>query len=281
MMKPALKVFMLVCLVFLTACGAVNPPTTIPIIDIGAATAEHETQVAAIVTDAFATLLAGTPSETPTPTLTPTLEATPTLENLKMSVSTDTNCRQGPGQVYDYLGGLQVGETAEPLARDPSGLYYYILNPDGSGYCWVWGRYATFNRETNFLPVYTPPATPTPTPDFSLAFEAIEGCVDLNMVELAVTNTGMVTWESYSMTMHNDTHGQSQTNSDNQFADTHACGAIITGQRIEPGQTQLISNTPFMHFIPSGDTFTATVKMCSLDNLAGVCLTKTFSFVVP
>ncbi len=95
-------------------------------------------------------------SPSPSPTFTPT------LEKLTLGVSTDTNCRSGPGSVYDRLGGIQVGETAEIFARDPGSQYFFIQNPDdASGSCWVWNRYATPSGSTAGLPVFTPPPTPT------------------------------------------------------------------------------------------------------------------------
>jgi hypothetical protein len=93
--------------------------------------------------------------ETATPTGTPV-----TL----ISVSVDTNCRIGPGRVYDWLGFLAVGEEVEIVARDPSGYYWYIKNPTADGFCWVAGDYASIVGETQPLPVYTPMPTPTFTP---------------------------------------------------------------------------------------------------------------------
>jgi hypothetical protein len=93
--------------------------------------------------------------ETATPTSTPV-----TL----ISVSVDTNCRIGPGRVYDWLGFLAVGEEVEIVARDPSGYFWYIKNPTADGFCWVAGDYASIVGETQPLPVYTPMPTPTFTP---------------------------------------------------------------------------------------------------------------------
>lgn len=102
---------------------------------------------------------------TPTITLTPTISLTPTSEVPTVSVSVDTNCRFGPGNVYQYLGALLVGESAEVVARNSAGTYWYIRNPDIAGeFCWLWGEYATVSGDTTRLPVFTPPPTPTFTP---------------------------------------------------------------------------------------------------------------------
>src|SRR5512135_1880635 len=124
------QLFMLAGLIILTACSPVSTPG----VDPAAATAAYETEVSVLVTQAFATLQAFTPESSATPSLTlqpPAATPTrvpPTSVAPLISVSVDTNCRRGPGQVYDYLGGLMVGETAQILARDPSGLYWYIQN---------------------------------------------------------------------------------------------------------------------------------------------------------
>jgi hypothetical protein len=75
----------------------------------------------------------------------------------------DTNCRLGPGQVYDIVGGLLVGETGNVVGRYLDGNYWIINNPDGGGECWLWGYYATLEGPLDNLPYYTPPPTPTPT----------------------------------------------------------------------------------------------------------------------
>ena len=78
---------------------------------------------------------------TPLPTLTPTLSPTPNFTATPsvplISVTVDTNCRSGPGKIYDYLGGLFVGQTAEVYGKNPSGDYFYIRLPENSSiYCW-------------------------------------------------------------------------------------------------------------------------------------------------
>jgi hypothetical protein len=103
--------------------------------------------------------------ETPQPSLTPTatITLTPTQDKPMVSVSVDTNCRTGPGKIYDWIGGLLVGEKAEVVGVSTDGQYWIIKNPDQNGECWLWGNYATVTGPTAELPKYTPPPTPTPT----------------------------------------------------------------------------------------------------------------------
>ena len=101
-------------------------------------------------------------TQIPTSTLTPTITLTPTQEKPMVSVSVDTNCRTGPGKIYDYIGALLVGEMAEVVGQSMDGQYWIIKNPDQNGDCWLWTQYASVNGQTANLPRFTPPPTPTP-----------------------------------------------------------------------------------------------------------------------
>lgn len=103
------------------------------------------------------------PSSTPLPTDTPTITPTSTPTVPMVTVSVNTNCRTGPGVVYDLIGGLLVGEEAVVVGKYSAGNYWIINNPDSSGTCWLWGQYATVTGNIDGLPEYTPPPTPTPT----------------------------------------------------------------------------------------------------------------------
>ena len=107
---------------------------------------------------------------TPTITHTPTNTLTPAPAIPMVSVTVNTNCRFGPGQVYTYLGALLEGETAEIHGVNPDGNFWYIENPDNPGaYCWITAAYAQVTGDTSQVPVLTPPPTPTHTP-VSLSF---------------------------------------------------------------------------------------------------------------
>jgi hypothetical protein len=99
------------------------------------------------------------PVDTPTPTLTLTL----TPEAPMVTVSVDTNCRSGPGKIYNYVGALLVGEKAEVVGQSLDGQYWIIKNPDQAGECWLWANYAATTGPVAALPKYTPPPTPTPS----------------------------------------------------------------------------------------------------------------------
>ena len=97
----------------------------------------------------------------PTPTLK--AEISPTLTGVLLQVSNPTNCRVGPGKIYDKVSVLEPGKTVNVIARNASAEYWVIENPKGSGNCWVWGYYASVTGSTSSLPIWEPPHTPTPT----------------------------------------------------------------------------------------------------------------------
>jgi hypothetical protein len=111
-----------------------------------------------------------TATRMPKPTRTPSAIATrthrstrtPGAVGITVSVSVDTNCRVGPGSMYDMVGGLDVGETAEVVGKDAFGQYWIISDAGvPGGTCWIWGQYATVSGDTSGLPVIEPPPTPT------------------------------------------------------------------------------------------------------------------------
>jgi hypothetical protein len=101
------------------------------------------------------------PTNTPKP---PSVSGPPMV-----SVSQNTNCRAGPSVAYDHRYDMLVGKTAEVVGRSADGEYWVINRPDGRGQCWLWDEYATVTGDTSKIPVMTPPATPTPKPNITIA----------------------------------------------------------------------------------------------------------------
>ncbi|MCE7859335.1 MAG: hypothetical protein DYG86_06060 [Chloroflexi bacterium CFX2] len=106
----------------------------------------------------------GEPAFTATPQFTATPGPTSTPSVPQITVSVNTNCRTGPGVVYDLIDSLLVGQTGEIVGKN-SGVpnYWVIKRLNGSGTCWLWGQYATVTGNTSNLPEYPVPPTPTPT----------------------------------------------------------------------------------------------------------------------
>ena len=105
------------------------------------------------------------PAATATPEFTATPGPTSTPSVPQVSVTTNTNCRTGPGIVYDLIDALLIGQTAEVVGKNSSVPNYWVIKRlNGSGTCWLWGEYATVSGNTANLPEYPVPATPTPSP---------------------------------------------------------------------------------------------------------------------
>ncbi|MBM3145988.1 MAG: SH3 domain-containing protein [Chloroflexi bacterium] len=220
--------------------------------------------------------ISATSSQTPPPTLTWTPGAP------MVSVSENTNCRVGPGKVYELVGALLVGEQTEIVARDPSGQYWYVRNPDGGGYCWLWGYYATTVGNTGSLPVFTPPPTPTVTPTptpviaFNASFHEVDGCVGWN-IEFELKNTGQVMFQSVYTSVTDNNTAETVTSQSDSFEEWNGCLAGSTYLDLDPGDIGytvggMLANDP------TGHNVDATVKLCTGDGLAGTCVTRNLSF---
>ncbi len=204
------------------------------------------------------------------PSITPTLSATPTLGAPMASVSMDTNCRFGPGDVYEYEGALLVGEEAEVAGKLADESFWYIENPDAPPpHCWIWGMYASVTGDKSGIPILTPPPTPTKTPE-PMSFSAVEydviQCVSYGFVT-KVTNTGAVPLESYSITIQHPNEGVTMVSHQDFFAGESSCGFTHV-DNIPVGGVEFIVLEGFQ--VPGG-LYKVTLKVCTEENLGGTC----------
>jgi hypothetical protein len=223
------------------------------------------------------TLTPEPPTLTPTTTLsaTPLLPLTPGVPMI--SVSLATNCRAGPGKVYDPKGSLLVGEMAEVVGRDPTGNYWYIRNPDqANGFCWVWGEYATISGNTALLPVHTPAPTPTPVPTFDVRFDKLDACAGW-WVELQVTNTGTMPLKSIYLVVKDIETDVDVSMAVDKFTTRQGCLGTFTKEVLFPGETATVSSPPFA-YDPKGHKLRATVTVCADLGQKGACATQAIKF---
>lgn len=216
------------------------------------------------------------PTDTPSPeiVMTATITLTPTPETPMVSVSMDTNCRKGPGTVYDYIGALLVGETAEVVGASRDGEYWIIKNPDRAGECWLWGRYATVTGPTEALPKYTPPPTPTP---IATATPTVTATPEYNWTGTWTTSFGMPSMmhETIAFTL-------TQTGSTVSGSFTHGpdivtlSGSLSADKRTLTGTwTSLPSSGPFAFYLVSANQFrgnkdSSTYEWCGYRAGAGL-----------
>ncbi len=236
------------------------------------------------------------PIYTATATLMPTITPTLAPSIPSVSVSIDTNCRTGPGKIYDYLTALVVGETAEVIGKYTStSPSYWIITKD-SFTCWLWGKYATVEGETSNLPEMIPPPSPTPTitptntatatptgPNFVLSYEGISHCSPGDdYAILKWVNSGSVVFESAQVEIQdlNTTLNLFGPSFSNSPFGTASPGCGVGNSNLGVGNTAYSSyyiGTP----APAGHNIRITVTLCSQDNMNGDCLTLIKDGVLP
>jgi hypothetical protein len=273
-----------VLLIVSLACGLPSAPTQ----DVNSilGTAIMQTMVSALTQTAQAIVPVDiidtqtatfTPIHTPTETLTPSPVFTATAIVPQVSVSVATNCRVGPGKVYDRVGALLIGQVAEVFGRDATGTYWYIRNPSQSnGFCWLWGEYATVTGNFAALPMFTPPPTPTPMAAFEADFDGLETCAGW-WVDLKLTNTGGISFASVSLTVRDTVTDIVVSMYTDVFNNINGCTDSSTKDVLNPGANHIVS-APAFAYDPSGHKLRATITLCSRDGQNGTCITETIKF---
>lgn len=284
--------------ILLLAMLACSPSTPVPVPTQSIDTAIAETAAIAMTQTALAlppALETFTPESTLTATVTATdtpiaaLLFTATSQVAMITVSVATNCRNGPGKVYDYEGALLAGDTTEVLARDPSGEYWYARNPDSSGaeYCWLWGKYATVTGNTSILPVYTPPPTPTstftPVPTFTgtghasfvVSYSGLDTCTGNWWVDVKISNNGTITYKSVDMVVKDTVTNITLENLADEFKDNDGCNKTTIKDVLAPGDTYLLS-APTFNYDPGGHLLKVTLILCPQTGQKGICAKQNF-----
>jgi hypothetical protein len=107
---------------------------------------------------------AGTPTEAGTATVTATASVTPILTPF-ITTTVNSNVRGGPGTVYDVLGNLLEGQSADILGRNSAGTWWVIaFAPGPGGQGWIANSIVTVSGDTSNVPIVAAPPTPTPEP---------------------------------------------------------------------------------------------------------------------
>ena len=208
--------------------------------------------------------LAPTPS--PTATIEPTVTATSTPTPYVM-VSGNTNCRYGPGSVYDWLHTYLAGDQALLVGKSADEAFWYTSDQNGIlPDCWLWGKYATPVGDTALLPVFTPPPTPTPRPDFAVSYEGSDCGAGSCWLWFKIDNTGSIKWESVLVYAKNIVTSDVSVNVSNTFLAGIAGSDIAY---IPAGDTGYTHSERLLN--PSGNTIDVFVIACEKDDLTEIC----------
>ena len=284
----------------LAACGQPVPtPTTtgqpVPLETQVAAAVAAVLEEQTVVARAVAATLTALPTNTLLPTstvppgstasLAPTDTLSPTASVPMVSVSLTTNCRKGPTTAYDVLGVLNVGESAQVVGRSLFTDTMIIQLPSRPGLtCWLWAQNASVTGDMASLPLIPVPSTPTPKPvtpagaSFKVVYLSTIQCDGKYALKFRITNTGSVTWESNSIFAFNEDTNENHAVSYDTFPDyLDGCTLAANDQNLEASEMGIstsgeFSTNPFAH------DFTAAIRVCSRDGLAGSCLEQVIKF---
>lgn len=213
-----------------------------------------------------------TPTFTPSATasLTPTATLTPTPYAY---ISQNTNCRYGPGSVYDLLHTYLASQEALLLGKNAAEDFYYTK--DGNGIapdCWLWAKYATPVGDISLLPVFTPPPTPTPFLDFSFTYQGSDCGAGSCWLWFKVDNAGLMPLESVKVYAKNTVTSATANNVSNLFK-SGMPGSDIANVPISGSGYTHSGQLPN----PGSNKIAVTITVCSQNDLNGVCLTRNIS----
>ena len=284
----------------LSSCSlaAVISPLQNPAVQTSVADSVKRTLVAATLTAIpTVTSFPGTPTPippTPTLTFTPFPTFTPTLEGTWLTITEETNCRNGPAVVYAEQSLLPAGTLVEVMARNPENDFYYVRNPSNfAEYCWVWSKYTSLVTKSAYLPVITAFPSPTPlvsiTPTFTAANFTVSydklllGCSGNYAIQLYVENTGSIIWRSIRVVLTDTTFQRTFFHSLDIFRGVKANACNIDTDHAQgdlaPGEGSLVAciNSGQFNYDPTGHSFTIKVTLYSKDGWSGTSAVKTIT----
>lgn len=218
-----------------------------------------------------------TATETPLPVgVFPTETATATPVPVLAEVMKETNCRTGPGGMYELLATFQPGTQLEVSARDLGGGFIVVKNPEKSGEeCYLLVNNVKLSGgEVAVLPQYTPLASPTAAPSFEVKFKKFDTCKGDVLTQFIVVNLGSVPFRSAYIKVTNLKTGQAAEQVVNAFDLTTGCIIAQNIAPLEPGATGYLSSPVFKND-PRGNKLRAVIQACTEKSLKGTCVVTT------
>ncbi|MCX6065860.1 MAG: hypothetical protein NT121_08910 [Chloroflexi bacterium] len=217
-----------------------------------------------------------TPTLTETPTLPvgvfPTETPAPASEPISAEVMRETNCRTGPGAIYDLVTIFQTGTLLEVAARDLGGGFIVVKNPDQPEVeCYILSNNVKLTGDPSILPQYTPLASPTASPNFAASFKKFDTCKGDVYAQFIVQNTGSVPFRSAYIRVLDLRTNQKAEQVVNAFDQTVGCIIAKNVAPLNPGVSAFLSSALFKND-PRGNKLRATIQACTEKALKGTCV---------
>lgn len=223
----------------------------------------------------LASTVAVTPSETPTATLTLEPSATSTPEPPRAEVVRESNCRIGPGGLYDLVAKYQVGQMLNVVAKDLGGGYWFVQNPEKlEEQCYLLAQNIRISGDTNVLPKFTPLPSPTAAPYFEVSFKKFDTCENRDYVIFNIENLGSFAFRSAYIRVINQKSGESVEQAFNAFDLKAKCVLIKNIAPLDPGKSGYVYSPKFK-WSGHGEKLRVIIMACTEKNLKGSCVTRT------
>jgi hypothetical protein len=200
--------------------------------------------------------------------------ATAAREAPKAKINRETNCRLGPGGMYDLVATYQSGQMLDVLATGLAQGYWFVQNPEKpEEQCYVMAQNVTISGDVSALPKFTPQPSPTPPPYFEAKFKKIDTCNGKRFVNFSVENTGNIDFRSVYIKVTDTKANKSVEQALNVFDLYVGCTLAKNIFPLDPGETGYVPSAAFTWNIHE-DKLQAVIMLCTEKDLKGVCVTR-------
>jgi hypothetical protein len=246
-----------------------SPPTEPPAVDITATRAETATptaQAELIPTETLTLTATGTPS--PGPGTAALVEAP------KAKVNRETNCRTGPGSLYDLVVKYQAGQVLDVVGTGLAQGYWFVRNPEkAEEQCYLLAQNVTLSGDTSALPKFTPPPSPTSAPFFEAKFKKLDNCKGV-FANFSVENTGSASFRSAYIKVTDTKVNKSVEQALDAFDLFVGCTLAKNIAPLDPGGTGYV-HSPAFNWAVHEDKLRAVIMLCTEKDLKGSCVSRT------
>jgi hypothetical protein len=215
-----------------------------------------------------------TPAKTATETQPSEPSATATAEAPMAEVGRESNCRTGPGGLYDLVATYQAGQMVEVVAKDLGGGYWFVKNPDKpEEQCYLLANNITVSGDTSALPQFTPLPSPLAPPFFKVNFKKFDTCEAQDFAIFTVENTGSVPFRSSYIKVTDTKSNKSVEQALNAFDLRAHCVLVKNIAPLNSGESGYVNSLYFSSGM-SEKKLRATIMLCTEQNLKGNCVTQ-------